>query len=382
MHAIIGDMLSETSLMSWAHHQLGDTPPISADPNPDARVGIIVPAYGEDPDSPQFKRLIDSIASQAAPPGSLELFVVVNNGPPPEEPEKLGVWRETVELNKLMLEYLQSDAVADQIGETVPVHVIDKSSAGNEIPECNVGKARQINLAAAVLCFAQQGLDPIMQVTDADSYPKRKDFMGTLMGYYDDPRLVGMVQPIAFEMREREYTPDAWANLEPYLDTLFDALRARRLLGFIAGKVTEHAAIGINFSGRMSAIAAVDGFPPVNFGEDNQLGDRLRAYAAQIGGHVLTSKHDPRLVVGSDYRESERTGSSFHELLETIRQGEIPTQVHPLTNENVPLTAETYVGLWDEVAAITHAGPNGPETGDEMRRYLAHFAQVNIMYGR
>lgn len=137
----------------------------------------------------RIEKQLASIRAQTVPATHYEVIYVVNNRPDATDTRT----KAALALNQSLLKYLEG--VTD-----VPVYAIDKSSVGQEIKDCNVGKSRNRGVAEATRRFYENGKNGIIIQTDADTYFENTDYLATVMAAFETaPDVVGMAGGLVFE---------------------------------------------------------------------------------------------------------------------------------------------------------------------------------------
>ena len=276
--------------------------------HPDCRCSIVVPVYAESIE--RIKKQLASIAEQLILPTQYEVIYVVNNSPLSKDDKNQVV----ISRNQAVIEYLRS--VTD-----APVYVIDKSSTGNEIDECNVGKARNRGVAEASLRYFENNKNGIIIQTDADTYFEDKEYITSVLTAFDEsPDVVGMAGGLVFEfdpdtlvLKEREL-------LRLKIDRLLHIKIWEGFQAFLSGQ-HEPTSKQTNFSGahmlsRSYETAVIGGLNDEDFGEDQQFGFDLTKYAKHNNVRVVGMKDELRVITA--LRDSDRTPASFKKTLDAI----------------------------------------------------------------
>ncbi len=276
--------------------------------HPDCVCAIVVPVYNED--VRRLKKQLDSIAKQTVTHDAFEVIYVVNN----DQPQSGRVTPEVLENNRAVIEFLQSY-------DTVRVHVIDKSTSGKEIADCNVGRARNRGVAEASLRFFEQGKNGIIIQTDADTYFEEAQYLENVLAkFQSDTSAIGIAGGLIYE-----FDPDV-AGVE---DRDLMSAKMERLLqmkiwdtlkDFLAGELDLRTK-DTNFSGahmlsRSFETAVVGGLHDIPSGEDPQFGKDLMDYGAHNNGVVIGMKDSLKVVTA--LRDSDRTPASFKKIIDGI----------------------------------------------------------------
>lgn len=269
------------------------------------QIAIVVPVYNE-----QVKRLerqLNSLRSQSIDKDKFEIIYVVNNG--------LSAPALILEQNSEAIEALSR--VTD-----LPVFVIDKSSAGNEIDECNVGRARNRGVAEASRRFHESGKNGIIVQTDADTYFEDPDFLAKILSTLEDqPDTIGIAGGLIFEFDPDTIDEDERALLEKKVEHALLLRQWGLLKSFLKNKygysaLNDNTFSGANMISRSFESAVVGGLIDANKGEDPKFGHDLEDYAQHNHGQVIGRKNTLKLVTA--IRESDRTLASFRALFDSI----------------------------------------------------------------
>lgn len=271
---------------------------------------VLVPLYAES--TSRVRALIEAYAAQCVPLGSFELVFIVNN-PPAQEAHDLA---RVIEQNQKCLRILKRKY-------SIPVHVIDASSPGREIPEGNVGKARNIGLHLVAARYLAQSREGIILHTDADTFPTKTDYLRKVMKELKPPHCFGAAGGLAFVLDLDGKSKQDIAFFERHLVTLRAYFTWRYLVQSLHLKDLTPLVWPTRFSGAhmiVKAIAAVcaGGVPVVKGGEDMQFGEQLSLFAKRYQARILPRRDTWYLRTA--VRESRRTGASFGSVLLSIKK--------------------------------------------------------------
>lgn len=324
-------------------------------------IGIVVPAFNEDPE--RVMRQIESLKKQKdMPPGSFEVIYVVNNSPTRSQ--------EVAAMNARLMDFLRQD-------HGVRIHVIDKSSQGNEIPDCNVGKARNRGVAESSLRFQENGRDGIMIQTDADTWFEDENFLSKVKSIMSsDSEIIGVAGGINLEWDPETKDPQERMELQRKTDRLFLRKIAKRFSEFLTDpkkfRNFSTSFLGANMISRSFESAVIGGVPEIKGGEDGMFGSKLEAYGSKKGKKVIGARHE--LFVTTSFRESDRTSSSLKKIFDSINL-DVPEMVSnalAATNPEEPKDVELNKEYIDRLKAAIRKREGGNEYVDDFEKSMAH----------
>jgi len=313
---------------------------IKAPQNPECEFAIVIPVYKESPE--RILKQIESLKNQQnIDPVQFEVIYVVNNDLPNENPKSTAV----IEANQKVMETLRS-------GSGLNIFVIDKSSAGNEIERCNVGKARNRGVAEASLRFHENGKNGVLIQTDADTYFEDQNYLSKLRNITtENPDIIGVAGGLVFEFNPDTNDKEEIVELRKKVARFVLERKWDILVQFLRDPESATPAGTKNFSGanmisRSYESAVVGGLIDANAGEDPQFGEDLEAYGAGRGQKVIGAKND--LLVVTALRESDRTASSFKKDFDQIDL-EKPFMVSdPFVSETLPEFRDKIKGILEK----------------------------------
>ncbi len=276
--------------------------------NPNCEISIVIPAYNEEPE--RIFRQIESLEKQHMPPGSFEVIYVINNDVTGNSDRS----RAVADTNARVIDLLRQN-------HGIPIHIIDKSSPGNEIPGCNVGKARNRGVAESSLRFQEINKNGIIIQTDADTWFEDEDYLSKVKTKMESsPDIVGIAGGLNMEWDPDTKDPQERKVLRKKIDRFFLAAMAERFSEFIREPSNfshfKTSFVGANMIGRSLESAAIGGVPEIKGGEDGKYGEKLEMYAKYKNKSVGSAKHE--LFLTTAFRESDRTASSIKKRMERI----------------------------------------------------------------
>ncbi|GEM_PF-1090003 len=296
--------------------------------NPQCEIAIVVPVYREKPES-ILKQLESLRAQQGIDLSLVEIIYVVNNDIDDGSPKS----EKVLEANRKVMETIRG--ITD-----LNVFVIDKSSAGNEIAGCNVGRARNRGVAEASYRFHQNRKNGILLQTDADTYIEDPHYLANLYKLtQDDPDIIGIAGGIIFEFSPDTEDPDEIEDLRRKV-RLMDLQHDWESLVQFLRDPHEHITLqtesfsGAHMLSRSYESAVIGGLIDTNMGEDPQFGGDLEKHAAQRGQKVLGMRQNLKVVTA--LRESDRTGASFKKDFENINPDKATLVPDPFVSETLP----------------------------------------------
>jgi len=272
----------------WSDQLHGQTI-ITVPQDKECQISVVVPVHNEDLEI--ILRQLRSISLQdVIDAKQFEVIYVVNNSPSaaPEvisknaEILRLPIWKNHKNVlgnenysneTKKLLEKLRH----------FNLFVIDKSSPGNEIVDCNVGKVRNIGIAEASLRFYTNDIDGLIFQIDADSYyPDPTYFSRVLNQFKEDPKLIALCGGVRLYCDAEKFTDEQKEKLRPEVSLLCNYLRWKSLKFLLLGKsfvFDDDFMSGPNMITKSFPSAAVHGVPDVRRAEDVAFGERLQSYA-------------------------------------------------------------------------------------------------------
>ena len=172
---------------------------------PECEIVVAVPVYNE-----SVKRIFEQVKSlmnQTYEPDKYEVIYIINNGSAEEQENDEG-YKRIIETNKKILDLpLWKNSNSDNIAfspleeqdfiknarEKLNLFVVDKSTLGNEITNCNVGRARNRVLAEATQRFLNNNKNGIILHTDADSIFNNPNHLEIVdKTFKDDPSAIAI----------------------------------------------------------------------------------------------------------------------------------------------------------------------------------------------
>lgn len=295
--------------------------------NSNCEFAIIIPVYNE-----QIERILKQIESlknqQDIDPSQFEIIYVVNNDISKENKKS----KEVINANQAVIAELQNISGLN-------IFVIDKSSPGNEIEHCNVGKARNRGVAEASLRFYENGKNGTLIQTDADTYFEDQNYLVKLKTILNDnPDAIGLAGGLIFEFSPDINNREKMADLQKKIKTLFLVKKWELFVQFLRDPeslfFTDKAFCGANMISKSYESAVVGGLIDANAGEDPQFGFDLEAYASGRGQKVIGVKSD--LFVVTALRDSDRTAASFKKYFDKINIDRPMMVSDPFGTETLP----------------------------------------------
>lgn len=300
----------------WKRMLVGEKS-IEAPMDSNCEICIVVPAYNEDPE--RVMRQIESLKRQkGVAPGSFEVIYVVNNDVVGDSDRSKAV----LAVNARLLDFLRQD-------HGIHIHIIDKSSPGNEIAGCNVGKARNRGVAESSLRFQKLGRNGIIIQSDADTWIEDEHYLSKVKSMMDSrPEVVGVAGGLNLEWDPETKDPQERAKLRKKIDRFFLRKIAERFSEFLSAPNKyghfSTSFMGANMISRSFESAVIGGVPEIKGGEDGVFGSKLEAYGRKKGETVIGAKHE--LFMTTALRESDRTASSLKKVFDSINPN-VPERV-------------------------------------------------------
>lgn len=324
------------------------------------RVSILFPVQNE-----PVRRVLDILESiidqEAISLDEIEVLCLVNN----EVDDQSGSYEKIRRANQLVMDLpiwqngtafsampFSEDVRrrAQYIHKRVRAYLIDKSSPGNEIPGCNIGRARNRLLAEAVHRFSRREKNGVIIMTDADVVFANPRYIRMVLDVFEEnPIFIGgaggidlIFDPDTLNEKEREVL---YQELSEYILLRRWMSLSNFLLGRPVDIAPPDACYGANIICRSNEAAGCGGFRPFQQHEDSYFLKDLSEYA-DIHGKVAGVL--PHLRVNVALRSSFRTKASFGQILQNLRAR--PKVNHPLTGKTVLLSDRLYLQLTELVA--------------------------------
>lgn len=296
--------------------------------NPKCEFSIVVPVYNEKPE--RILKQIESLKNQNNIDSSeFEIIYVVNNDLPNTQNKSI------LTANQEIINML--DKVSD-----LNIFVIDKSSQGNEIKQCNVGRARNRGVAEASLRFYENGKNGTLIQTDADTYFSDQNYFSKLKEIMDkNPDAIGLAGGLIFEFDPDTENKNEILKLQKKTEKFILKKKWEIITEFLEDpNIISQMYFDLKiFSGahmisKSYESAVIGGLIDENVGEDPKFGSDLEAYGSGRGQKVIGTRNE--LLVTTALRESDRTLAGFKKEFDQIEL-EKPFMVsNPFVSENLP----------------------------------------------
>ena len=313
---------------------------IEVSQNPLCEFAIVIPVYNENPD--RILKQIESLRRQQdIDPSQFEVIYVVNNDLPNESPKSAAV----IEANQKVIETLRNVFGLN-------IFVIDKSSPGNEIKGCNVGRARNRGVAEASLRFYENSKNGLLIQTDADTYFEDPSYLSKLRKITtENPDVIGIAGGLVFEFHPDTNDEEEIAELREKVKRFVLKRKWDILVQFLRDPESRTLVGARNFSGanmisRSYESAVIGGLIDANAGEDPQFGKDLEAYGAGRGQKVIGAKND--LLVVTALRESDRTAASFKKDFDQIDLEKLFMISDPFVSETLPEFRDKIISILEK----------------------------------
>lgn len=284
--------------------------------HPACKLGIVVPVFNED--VRRLAQQLDSLRAQKdIHPNQFEVLYVVNNDRDDSSLRALDIRAKNLQAAS----YLERD-------QKMSIHVIDKSSPGNTIDDCNVGRARNRGVAEAGVRFYEQGKNGILLQTDADTWFEDPYHLAKICSDFEqDPLVIGMAGGVTYEWDPDERDPHERKKLHEKFDRIKLYKRYKAMVSFLNGSIRPGTEIdtrvrfnGCHMMSRSLETAMVGGLKDENQGEDPALSDALLGFASSHGQRVIGRRRELKAITA--FRESDRTKASFKGLFEDLKRTE------------------------------------------------------------
>lgn len=354
MQALVSDYLQKTLQVE----KLIREPMVSR-----CQATIVFPVYNE-----PVRRILELLESVSDQEGvnfeDIEILCLVNN----QENDHSRAYEVAKAANELILKLpiwkngtgfdgvqfsAETRERAARIRKRLRAFVIDKSTPGNEIHGCNIGKARNRLLAEAVHRFYRNEKDGIVVMTDADAVYADPLYLSNVLKLFETHTdFLGGAGGIDFvfdpDVRDEKERQKLHQDFSHYILHRRWSCLSDFLLGRPVDMASPDACFGQNILSRASAAAGAGGYRPIKKHEDAYFFKDLQAYGARRGGAVQSLPH---LRVNVALRESIRTDASFGHVLGDSTHGDFVR--HPITGKLVPLTEAALHDLSSELATTT-----------------------------
>ena len=294
---------------------------------PECEIVVAVPVHNE-----SVKRIFEQVKSlmnQTYEPDKYEVIYIINNGSAEEQENDEG-YKRIIETNKKILDLpLWKNSNSDNIAfspleeqdfiknarEKLNLFVVDKSTLGNEITNCNVGRARNRVLAEATQRFLNNNKNGIILHTDADSIFNNPNHLEIVdKTFKDDPSAIAIAGGVKYILSLDDSRHEKAPEIEKHLLKAELLKRIKIIANYLNDSSEKFADSNTRFSGSHMIAkgyesALIGGFDDANKAEDVNFGKDLENYAAKNNKHVLGMRGS--LSLSTALRESKRTGSSF-----------------------------------------------------------------------
>lgn len=197
--------------------------------------------------------------------------------------------------------------------------VIDKSTSGNEIKDCNVGKARNRVLAESVKRFLKNNKNGVVLHTDADSTFDDQKHLEIVAKTFEEKRdAIAIAGGVKYKLNLDNTLNKKTVEIEKHLRKVEILKRIKIITDYLNDSLEKFKDSKIRFSGphmiaRAYESAIIGGFDDANRAEDVNFGKSLENYATKNGKQILGMRES--LVMSTSLRESTRTESSFGHFL-------------------------------------------------------------------
>ena len=295
----------------------------------DCEIVVAVPVYNED--TRRILEQVKSLLTQTYAPDKYEVIYVINNDN--REKENDNEYKKIIEKNKKILDMpiwknknndnfdsfsLEEQGLIKQ-AKKLNLFVIDKSTAGNEIKDCNVGKARNRVLAESVQRFLKNNKNGIILHTDADStFDNQKHLEIVAKTLKENSDAIAIAGGVKYKLNLDNNLNKKTTEIEKHLRKVEILKRIKIITDYLNNSLEKFTDSKTRFSGphmiaRAYESALIGGFDDANRAEDVNFGKSLENYATKNGKQILGMRES--LVISTSLRESTRTESSFGHFL-------------------------------------------------------------------
>lgn len=285
--------LSVTEAKKYWSDQLQKQTIINIAQDKDCQMAVVVPVCNEDL-RVVLRQLQSIIAQKNISSNQFEVIYIVNNSPDANsevikknaEILNLPIWRNRKNAMKDKDYPIEIRGLLGEL-EKFNLFVIDKSSPGNEIPDCNVGKARNRAIAETSSRFFANDNDGLIFQIDADSYyPDSTYFRRVIDCFKENPALIALCGGVKLYCDVEKYTDEEKKQSKIEVSLLCDYLRWKSLKFLLLGKsfvYDDDFMSGPNMISKSFPSAVVHGVPNEERAEDVAFGERLQSYAKKYG---------------------------------------------------------------------------------------------------
>lgn len=308
--------------------------------NEKCQIAIVVPVYNENLE--RIVKQIDSLRSQSIDPSLYEVIYVVNKDID-DSSEKS---KQVSSVNENVIEFIKSQNYEN-------IFVIDKSSKGNEIEKCNVGKARNRGVAEASIRFYENNKNGVLIQTDADAYFQDPNYLSSTLDILkENSDVIGIAGGLVIEYDPGNVIKESYEFLHSRAEKFILKKKWDLLIQFFKNPspVKNDNFSGANMISKSLESAVIGGIIDTNYVEDDMFGESLKLYAHEVGKRVIEMKNE--LQVTTALRDSDRTDASFKKDFEAIDLDKpilVPNFI-PNAEKYIPLTEENYQRLVQKVS--------------------------------
>jgi hypothetical protein len=206
------------------------------------------------------------------------------------------------------------------------IHVIDKSSPGNAIEGCNLGKARNRGAAEAGVRFYEQKRNGVLLQTDADTWFEDPNHLARVLEYMDqDEELIAMAGGYVYEWDLDEESGTDQIQARKNIELANQLKQFNRLMTFLQSQLDSSNDVRLRFSGchmisRSLETAMVEGLADTSELEDVHFGSAINKFAQRHGMKVANKQTELRLVTA--LRASDRTDGFFTKVFSRLSRHE------------------------------------------------------------
>ncbi len=353
----------DLNTLKYWENKLANETLIESPQNNNCEISVVVPVYNEE--LSLIKRQIEAFQKQSINADKFEIIYVINNAPN----ASLDVLRR----NEEIIKYVQTSDFQN-------IHIIDKSTKGNEIKECNVGKARNRGVAEATYRFNENKRNGIIIQTDADAYPNTDSYFDEIIKKFKNKKVIGISGDIIFEASKEDYPDIPEKDFETVLNKFILYLKFNRIVDAYKNPEAFESDGKLNFSGanmisRSRETIDIGGVPEVGGGEDNAFGNGLKRFSDEFGYEVLSEKENKEIKMITKLRPSDRTDLSFSSIFEKIKGGGKMLVEHPLNSNSIELTEISYENIKQNL--LTH-NPSLNQTIQATEKYALNIRQNKL----
>jgi len=303
----------------------------------DCEFSVVVPVFNEKTE--RIIKQIESLVNQnELRDEEYEIIYLVNSGPINDSVESINI----LKTNSELIQEITNKNLKN-------VHIFDKSTAGNEIIGCNVGKARNLAVAIASYRFYKNNKNGFLIHTDADTYFEDRNYFIKLKEIIkENKNVIGISGALSWK-----FDPDdkSEKSITLYKKTKKIVLikKWEALSGFLFQKkhlvngIYKKLFLGGHMISRSFESAIIGGIFWGSGSEDIIFGAELTCYASLNNLKIIEATTS--LFLMTSFRESTRTNASIGRLFDEI-------DLEKVLFESNPFAAESFNDFLNEIIIL------------------------------